>query len=150
MIKLRKSKKGGIASEEVVGVVSVIFIALIVGVALFTINFLQGLKKQQQVEASVEEISANHNLFYFTKSNYEALSKKNYPQLTVASNNFFGGIYSGASYDLTIGGTSLNSVRFTQKIAEATINTPLITKEVLEIRLIVGTSDQHLRQAPLK
>lgn len=145
MIKLRKSKKGGIASEEMVGVVSVLFIALIVGVALFTINLLQGLEKQQQVEASVEEIRANHNLFYFVKLNYGILSKKDSVQLRAAANNFFGSIYSGASYDVIVGRTALNSVSFAQKIAEATIYIPLITKEALEIELIVGTSQQ---QAP--
>ena len=145
------SKKGGIDAEELPGLFVLILFLLVLILVLFSLNYLNESKKQQQVKISFEDINANHNLDYFLQLSVdnkivadlvsESYLNNNYEKLKMVSNQFFSQIYSPNSpigYDILINGKSLNSAEFEDEIAKSTSHIPLINGEVLRIELHVG------------
>lgn len=147
-----KIKKGGLAVEELPGILFVMFVAVIVIFAFYIIIAFNQSHKQKQVEASFGNLNANYNLNYFLRLQLEdnkniidlisdAYLKKEYEQLKTLSSNFFGDIYYTKSlrYDILIDGKSMNSESFIIE-ASSTIPIPIITKESQKVELVVGKS----------
>ena len=148
---MHNSKKGGIASEEVAGLLIVMFVAAIVFSALYIIDSLKQKQKQQQVETNLEEVNANNNLVYFLRYQVQgdnlvadlindAYLINNYQQLESIPKNFFGNLYGprSLSYDVIINGKSMNSVVFLGKPIESNAEIPLFGQGSLKIELYIG------------
>ena len=149
-----KSKRGGVASEEIVGVIVVFFFAIIAIFAFIIADNINQSSKQKQVEASFEDLKADYNLNYFLRLQpendktlaemiNEAYTKNDYGQIKILFNKFFGDIYNtqGLNYDLVIGGKNLNHVLFTENVADSLAQIPLRTKQSLNVELIVGKTE---------
>ncbi|MBS3098545.1 hypothetical protein J4209_07170 [Candidatus Woesearchaeota archaeon] len=145
------SKKGGIDAEELPGLFVLILFLLVLILVLFSLNYLNESKKQQQVKISFEDINANRNLGYFLQLSVdnkivadlvsESYLNNNYEKLKMTSNQFFNQIYSPngpMGYDISINGKSLNSAEFEDEIAKSTRHIPLINGEIVRIELHVG------------
>lgn len=148
---MNSSKKAGLAIEEVVGMLTVMFVAALFIFGYYQYESFKEEKKQKQVEIYFEDIDINYNLNRFLGWHLEdnrivadlineAIIKNDYRQLKKIADGLFNDIYTqrGLKYDLIINSKSLNSVVFIKKTARNSIKIPTFDKQVQEVELIVG------------
>lgn len=143
---MHKSKKGGIAIEEVVGVLIVIFVAVILTFLFKYLNYLNESKISDSVSTEVERLEAHNNLIKFIKSSSgdgiisDNISREyivnNQAKLASISNDFFKNIYN--SYDVIIGGKSINNIHFTGQPISSFVTIPLENRYAVSIEFYVG------------
>lgn len=146
--KMDNSKKG-LAVEELVGMLTLMFIAVLLIFSFYLVNFFSESKKQEHVTTSFQNIDTGYNLIYFlmipsaeNKLNADLIEqaylKNDYGQMKELPNKFFKDVYGEQSYDVIIGGKSINEVHFTSNPSSTEVQIPTTTKQALTIGLFVG------------
>ena len=145
-----KSKKSALNTEDLAGIVIIMFIAGILIFSFTIFNVLSQTKKEKQIEVSLEDLNTNYNFDYFLRSQVEggkiiadlineAYLSNEYAKLKALSDEYFKYIgFSGLSYDIYIGKNSLNSIDLAGILIGSTSQLPLISKEVIEVELAIG------------
>jgi len=146
-----KAKKGFVASDELWGllIVTLFFVILLL---VFSVGKVLGLwKSQKQVEASLQDFTADYNLNQFLSipmeenKNMADLINERYlknddRKISEIAQQFFRDSYTlkGLDYDIIIGEKSINYVDFVNIFTSSEILIPLTTKEPVIVELIVG------------
>ena len=149
--KMYRHKKGALAIEEVIGVLIVMFVAVIVVFAFYIYNSISESHRQKQVGIAIDDLSADYNLNYFlrlqTEDNKitsdlinEAYINNDYSKLKYLSDNFFNEIYDkqGFGYSITIGKKNITSANLAEVLTSSRVQIPLINGETLNVELSVG------------
>jgi len=152
-----KAKKGLFASDELAGLLVLMFVAIIAIFAFYIGNVLDQSKKQKQVEVSLDDLNVDYNLVSFLHFKYdedktivdlisESYLNNDYEKLRDVSNKFFAGIYNekGISYDLIIEDRSINSINFVGLIIQSSVQIPTMAEKVINVELVIGNADTSL------
>ncbi len=155
---MHKSTKGGIAIEELTGVLVVLFVAVILIFAFYIMNIFNQIEKQKLVESSTQNIDIDYNLNYFLRMPIEnnqiiadvadqTFINNNYDEFIILESDYFGDIYEtqGLNYYITIEGKPINSLEFVDIVENSQVQIPSMTKQVLDIELVTGKQSLIIR-----
>ena len=151
------SKKGAVASEEIVGAVT-IFVSLLLVVAMVYYGNWNSSRKTKAITAQLDQVELNDDFFEFLNVKIndrrkiadlisESYEINDYSQLRKAFSSFFETDLGEVGYDLQIDGKSITNTVFYGKTINSVISVPSFNKKPLRVEILVGNAQPPSRSS---